>query len=120
MSAVKCPTCDSLLTDVALADGWCPECGKRIPAFARGALIPTRTDPPAASESDGMPAWLKWTALILVLIAAAVAGWMWSEVKHGKRTGTAAIFPVAFSIVLSVVTFAVWVAEKVRRRPPSS
>src|SRR5262249_3125267 len=29
-----CPHCDAELKPLALADGWCEECGKRIPDFA--------------------------------------------------------------------------------------
>jgi hypothetical protein len=43
MSEIRCPSCDIVLSPGIIADGWCGECGKKIPEY----LHTKRTNPAA-------------------------------------------------------------------------
>src|SRR5262249_31802534 len=55
MAEVKCPTCDAVLPEKELVNGWCESCGKRIPDFVRAQSGSVQRAPPGqpARRSDG-------------------------------------------------------------------
>jgi hypothetical protein len=55
VSEIRCPSCDIVLTPAVIAEGWCDECGKKIPEF----LHTKRTNPAnpvvVAASPDAKP-----------------------------------------------------------------
>lgn len=108
MSELKCPNCSGVLSDEARADGWCPDCGKRIPP-----MLLARAAQPAPERPRRQ--WLPWIGFVLLLVTAGVCGWMWSMVKRGELRGPVAAIPVVFSIVLTIATLVATAVDALRR-----
>lgn len=79
MPTIRCDQCDTELLDVAVRDGWCETCGKRIPEY----LLRERAERPAPAEPEPLPTGdvefhipfrTRLTAF-LVMIAASGACW---------------------------------------------
>lgn len=79
MPTPRCDRCDAELSDAAVRDGWCENCGKRIPDY----LLHERKKPTAAAEPEPLPtgevvfhiAFRTRLIAFLVLLAASGAGW---------------------------------------------
>jgi hypothetical protein len=97
MNNTRCPHCDAVLDRVDLASGWCDNCGKKIPGFARSTGIsPTRPEAPRSTEPEPSsqprrPVYREpnhalrlLIALALVIVIAAGVGlyfWLRSDVE---------------------------------------
>lgn len=108
MSELKCPNCGVVLSAEAQADGWCAECGKRVPP-----MLLARAAQPASERPRRQ--WLPWIGFVLLLVTAGVCGWMWSMVKRGELRGPVAAIPVVFSFVLTIASLIAAVVDSTRR-----
>jgi hypothetical protein len=98
MSELKCPNCSVALSDEARADGWCPDCGKRVPPM----LLARAARPDAPREPRP---WLLYVCVGLLFATAAVGGVMWSMVKKREIEGWWVAIPVGISFALSLAMF---------------
>jgi hypothetical protein len=78
VSAVRCDKCDAICSDAAVRDGWCENCGKRLPEY----LLRQRVEAPAA-EPEALPTgdvefhipFRTRLIAFLVLFGASLAAW---------------------------------------------
>lgn len=98
MSELKCPNCSVVLSDAARADGWCADCGKRIPPM----LLARAAQPNAPREPRP---WLTYIGVGLLFVVAAAGGVMWSMVKKRELDGWLVAIPVGISFLLSLAMF---------------
>lgn len=81
---VKCPSCDVVLPDAELDDGWCDACGKKIPQFiyekagmeapSERTLSRMHWDKPmeGPQEKESLPIWQLSVIGVFVLALAVV------------------------------------------------
>ncbi len=84
LKTIKCPSCDVVLPDQELDDGWCESCGKKIPQFiyeeaglesrAERSLTKLHWDKPAEGpqEKESLPIWQLSLIGVCVLALAVV------------------------------------------------
>jgi hypothetical protein len=78
VSAIRCDKCDVVCSDAAVRDGWCENCGKRLPDYllhARGAEpAPEPEALPTGDVEFHIPVRTRLIAF-LVLFGASLAAW---------------------------------------------
>jgi hypothetical protein len=119
MSPVICPNCNVAVPAREVKDGWCENCGKRLPTFAR-SLPAGGPQRPRADESEPAPAgpageeltggqkflFVLFFVACLFVVVSALAGDAKSIRALVRVAGTA----VGFTVVAGV-------AALFRRRP---
>jgi hypothetical protein len=114
MPTIRCDKCDTECSDAAIRDGWCENCGKRIPEY----LLQERKKPAAAGETESLPPGEVefhipfQTRLIafLVLFGASIAAWfipVWTLthlLAGGHKFGEAIVAAVFGSVMGLILT----------------
>jgi hypothetical protein len=88
MSNIKCCSCDAMLADRELDEGWCNNCGKEIPLFLyhqngmrgpkakampRSATVPLPPPPAILDPDERFPLWqIAAIAAAVVVIMAVI------------------------------------------------
>ena len=100
MAQVKCPYCDATLPAQEIANGWCENCGKKIPRFAlEGSKTPgwvevhtrhhtasTATKPTAATYAI-LFAFITLGAIAVMALDHGRANWVWIGCGIGAGLG---------------------------------
>ena len=106
-----CPECDRPLLAEALNDGWCPECGEKVPEFIRKQARHTPQPRPPATKPSGTKE-TGWFPVILLLVGGGTFGLLFGMAKHEELTGP-------WVIILDLIYMALlvgWWIELLRKR----
>lgn len=52
MGPITCPSCNAIVPDREVAEGWCEACGKKLPPFALSRSSQAGKQPPPAAKSE--------------------------------------------------------------------
>jgi len=121
MSAIRCDKCDAVWSADAVRDGWCENCGKRLPEY----LLHARTsDPEPAAEPAPPPAGEvefrsefrpRLVAFLVLLAVAVVAGgvpvWIVTHPPSDPRKVGEATFAAVLCGSLGLVLLSVALAR---------
>ena len=80
MSYSTCPTCEAKVGPIAIADGWCDACGKRLPSSLTSRGSPAKSSASAYAADRGKNKITFGFILVLIVcltisITAAVLAW---------------------------------------------
>lgn len=73
---LHCLHCGAAISLTGLADGWCPECGKRLPSCFRDAVQPDRgraPSPATVAEADRLGRQRLLCGGVILALAALLA-----------------------------------------------
>ncbi len=111
MSAVRCDKCDAACTEAEVRDGWCGNCGKRLPAYL---LHPRAAEPdvPASGDVEFRSEYLPRLVAFLVLTAGAASAafgpiWIATHPPQDPRKVTEAVVVAVFLGVMAVLVFSI-------------
>jgi hypothetical protein len=119
MNATCCPNCNVRLTKTEAADGWCENCGKKMPAWMQrpemglkanpSQGLAARTTMPAAAAGEKMGVGTKillvlFVVAIFVMIAGACAGDP-KSIQAVAKIGAYVVVAGVFGLVAAFVRF---------------